>query len=111
MKLACLSLMRQLDLGKEKWIDLSMWQKDLFSINLPSWVSLRKERVLACPPAIMSEEGEAGMGHYYGLQNTLNHTAERMVQRLDVRPHLKDQQHLKLVLGSGTANGELNSYT
>ena len=73
MRLACLSLMRQLNLSKIKWTDLKMWMLDLFKVKLPSWQTLRLER-LACCPRVTSQGDD---GHSAGLKDVLVKTIER----------------------------------
>ena len=97
LRIACLSLMRQLSLSKINWIDLTMWLKDLFLLKLPSWPTLRLARLACCPPVV--SQGERG--HSSGLQEVLNHTVERFGLRADIRPFLEDGQQLILTVGTG----------
>ena len=76
MRLACLSLMRQLNLSKIKWLDLKMWMLDLFKVKLPSWQTLRLERLACCPP--VTSQGDDG--HSSGLQDVLRKTIERSLK-------------------------------
>jgi hypothetical protein len=71
--LAVLSLVRQLDCTEDKYVDLKHWLKSLFKIVLPSWVTLRGERLECCPP--VNKDGETG--HSSTLQATLDITSDR----------------------------------
>ena len=95
--LATLSLLRQLDIGKDKYSDLKFWVESLFEITLPSWQTLREERLRCCPP--VKEDGE--QGHSSTLQAVLDITVDRMAERPDIQPLLKDKQQLVLVVGTG----------
>ena len=95
--LATLSLLRQLDIGKDKYSDLKFWIESLFEITLPSWQTLNKERLRCCPP--VQKDGE--QGHSSTLQAVLDITVDRMAERPDIQPHLKDQQKLVLVVATG----------
>jgi len=72
-KLAVLSLVRQLNCTEDNYVDLKHWLKSLYKIVLPSWVTLREERLECCPP--VSKDGVTG--HSATLQATLDITADR----------------------------------
>ena len=73
LMLATLSILKQLSLSKDKYLDLKYWLDSVFEITLPSWQSLRKERLKCSPP--IKENGEDG--HSCDLQAVLNFTMDR----------------------------------
>ena len=69
---ASLSLIRELNISKERWQSYKLFQENEYSIILPSWPAIKAEIDRVCPPLTITES-EA----YFNLDDIVEYTIKR----------------------------------